>query len=107
APAVDEALRATVAQLDTAIKSGRKADLDAFLLPGELMNFEKGIISSQPELWQTRVLRTEAVGANRVAADVSITARTLGQEQAGTAVLIFARTPAGWRLADVQFFEVR
>jgi hypothetical protein len=107
APAVDEAVRGTVAQLDAAIKSGRKADLDAFILPGELANFEKGIISSQPEIWQTRVLRTETVGANRVAADVSITARTLGQDQSGTAVLVFARTPGGWRLADVQFFEVR
>lgn len=107
APPIDEGVRAAVAQLDAAIKSGRKADLDAILLTGELPNFEKGIVGSQPELWQTRVLRTESLGANRIAADVSVNTRTLGQDQAGTAVLVFARAGGGWRLADIQFFEVR
>ncbi len=106
-PVIDESIKAAIAQLDVAIKSGRKADLDAILVAGELPTFEKGIVGSQPEIWQTRVLRTEALSANRVAADVSITARTLGRDQSGTAVLVFARTAGGWRLADIQFFEVR
>ena len=107
APAVDEATRAAVAQLDAAIRSGKKAELDNAIMAGELSDFSKGIVGSQPELWQTRVLRAEQLGANRVAADVEIKARTLGADQAGTAVLVFARTPAGWKLADVQLFEVR
>lgn len=107
APALDENARATTARLDAAITSGRKAELDAIIMPGELTDFSKGIVGNQPELWQTKVLHTEQLGANRVAADVQVTARTLGRDQAGTAVLVYARTPAGWRLTDIQLFEVR
>jgi tetratricopeptide (TPR) repeat protein len=107
ARAVDEAAKTAVAALDLAIRSGKKAELEAVIAPGELSTFSKGIIGSQPELWQTRVLRTEMLGASRVSADVSITARTLGRDQSGTAVLVFSRLPGGLKLTDIQFFEVR
>jgi len=107
APAVDESARAFIAQFDQAVQSGRKASLDALIMPGELAGFVRGIVGNQPEAWQTRVLRTEAHGANRMLADVSVTARTLGRDQAGTAVLVLARAGQSWRLADIQFFEVR
>lgn len=107
APPVDESARAFIAQFDQAVQSGRKASLDALILPGELTSFVRGIVGNQPEAWQTRVLRTEAQGANRMLADVSVTARTLGRDQAGTAVLVLARAGQGWRLADIQFFEVK
>jgi tetratricopeptide (TPR) repeat protein len=106
-PPADDAVRAAVTQLDATIRSGRKAELEAAILPGELSNFSKGIIGSQPEVWQTKVLRTEARGSGRAAADVEVTTRTLGRDQAGTAVLVFARTPAGLRLANIELFEVR
>jgi tetratricopeptide (TPR) repeat protein len=108
APPIDEGVRAAVAQIDQAIRSGRKAELDALLVPGELASFVKGIVASQPELWQTKLLRTESLGADRFAADVQITAKTLGgREQSGTAVLVFARSGNALRLADVPIFEVR
>jgi hypothetical protein len=107
APAIDEAVRAAVAQFDQTIRGGRKAELDAFIMPGELATFAKGIIGSQPEQWQTKLLRTESLGSDRFAADVNITAKTLGREQTGTAVLVFARTGNTMRLADIPIFEVR
>ncbi|MBA3439197.1 MAG: hypothetical protein H0T92_04945, partial [Pyrinomonadaceae bacterium] len=109
APAPDEGARSFIAQLDQAIRSGRKTEVEALIVPGELASFSRGIVSSQPEAWQTRVLRTEALGGDRLAADVSITAKTLGRDQAGTAVLILARTGGGWKLAGVPdtLFEVR
>ncbi|MFN2598753.1 MAG: hypothetical protein ABR563_16385 [Pyrinomonadaceae bacterium] len=107
APAVDEQVRAFVAQLDTAIKAGHKADIDALLVPGELTNFEKGIVGTQPEVWQTRVLRTESLGGDRVAADVQITARTLGKDSSGTAVYVLARAGGRLLLAEIPIFEVR
>ncbi|HEU4593856.1 MAG TPA: tetratricopeptide repeat protein, partial [Pyrinomonadaceae bacterium] len=107
APAVDEQVKAAVTALDAAIRGGKKTDIEALIVPGELLSFSKGIVGTQPEVWQTRVLRTEQVGGNRVAADVSLTARTLGKDQSGTAVLVFARTPGGLKLSDIQFFEVR
>ncbi|HVG38135.1 MAG TPA: hypothetical protein VM870_02540, partial [Pyrinomonadaceae bacterium] len=107
APAIDESARAFLAQLDTAIRSGRKAELDALVVPGELSTFTSGIIGNQPEVWQTKVLRTERLDANRVAADVSLATKVLGKEQAGTAVLILARVGGNWKLVGVEFFEVR
>jgi hypothetical protein len=73
----------------------------------ELAAFAKGIIGSQPEVWQTKLLRTESLGSDRYAADVSITAKSLGREQAGTAVLVFARNGNTMRLVDIPIFEVR
>jgi hypothetical protein len=106
-PAVDESLRAFIAQLDMAIKSGRKTELDTVIMPGELVDFVKGIIGSQPESWQTRVVRAEILDANRAALDVQINARQFGRDMAGTAVLMLARMGANWRLAGIEFFEVR
>jgi Tetratricopeptide repeat len=107
APAVDESAKAFIAQFDAAIKSGRKADIEALIIPGELTTFVKGIIGSQPETWTTRVLRTEQLDSNRLAADVSINARQLGRDQSGTAVLVLARAGGSWKVAGIEFFEVR
>jgi hypothetical protein len=106
-PPVDEAARTFVSQLDQTITAGKKADLDARVVSGELVRFVNGIVGTQPEIWQTRVLRTEALDANLMAADVSIRAKQLGQEQSGTAVLILSRAGGSWKLAGIEFFEVR
>jgi hypothetical protein len=105
--APDESARTFIAQLDQAIKSGRKTELEALVVPGELTSFVGGIVGSQPEIWQTRVIRTEQLDANRLAADVQITTRQLGRDAAGTAVLILTRTGGGWKLSGIEFFEVR
>ena len=107
APAPDDSAQKFIAQLDQAIKGGRKAEIEGLIIPGELTAFSKGIVGSQPEIWQTRVLRTEQLDANRLAADVSLNVKQLGAEQSGTAVLILARVGGAWKLADIQFFEVR
>ncbi|HKG11996.1 MAG TPA: tetratricopeptide repeat protein [Pyrinomonadaceae bacterium] len=106
-PATDEQIKAAVAALDAAIRAGHKADIEALLVPGELQSFSKGIVGTQPEIWQTRLLRTETLGPDLMAADVTLTARTLGRDQSGPAVYVFLRTPAGWKLAEVPIFEVR
>ena len=107
APAPDESARAFIAQFDQAIKSGRKTELDALIVPGELTDFVRGIVGSQPESWQTRVLRTEQLDATRLAADVSINARQFGRDQSGTAVLVLRRIAGAWKLAAIDYFEVR
>ncbi|MBA2502399.1 MAG: hypothetical protein H0V27_05915 [Pyrinomonadaceae bacterium] len=107
APAIDESSKTFIASIDQAIRGGRKADLDRLITPGELVDFSKGIIGSQPQAWQTRVLRTEATSGNRLLADVEITARILDQDQKGTSVLVLTRVGGNWKLTDVQLFEVR
>ena len=107
APPVDEQIKAAVAGLDTAIRSGRKAEIDAQILGGELTGFAKGLSGIPPELWQTRVVRTEQLDPGRVAADVVLSTRVNGRSSEGPAVYVFARTPGGWKLAEIPVFEVR
>lgn len=104
---VDGAVRAFIAQLDQAITSGKKAELESRIVSGELVRFIGGVVGTQPEIWQTRVLRTEQVDANLVTADVSLETKELGRQQSGTAVLILARVGGGWKLAGIDLFEVR
>jgi hypothetical protein len=103
---VDPAVRSFIAQLDQAIISGKKTELESRVVSGELVRFINGVIGTQPEVWQTRVLRTEQLDANLVAADVSLDTKELGKERAGTAVLVLARTGGGWKLLAIDLFEV-
>jgi tetratricopeptide (TPR) repeat protein len=103
---VDATVRTFIGQLDQAILSGKKAELESRVVPGELVRFTNGVVGTQPELWQTRVLRTEQLDANLVAADVSIDAKELGVQRSGTAVLILTRAGGGWKLLGIELFEV-
>lgn len=104
---VDEQIKTTVANLDAAVKAGRKAEIEALIVGGELSGFSKGLSGIPPELWQTRVLRTEQLDPNRIAADVTLSTRVAGRASEGPAVYVFARTPAGWKLYEIPIFEVR
>jgi Tetratricopeptide repeat len=106
-PPIDDSVRAFLTQLDRTITNGSKADLDAKIVSGELVRFVGGIVGTKPEVWQTRVLRTESLGDDLIAADVTINTKTLGKEASGTAVLILARVNGVLKLAGVELFEVR
>lgn len=104
---VDSAVQTFIAQLDQAITGGKKVELESRVLSGELLRFISGVVGTQPEMWQTKVLRTEALDANLVAADVSIDTKELGRQQAGTALLLLTRVGTGWKLVGIDLFEVR
>ncbi|HKP36629.1 MAG TPA: hypothetical protein VJT71_07200 [Pyrinomonadaceae bacterium] len=106
-PPVDDSARNFISQLDTAIRSGRQAEIAPLVVAGELSRFIRGAVGTQPEAWQTTVLRTEALDANRLAADVTLQTKQLGVEHAGTAVYILARVGSSWKLNAIEFFEVR
>ena len=57
---VDGAVRTFIGQLDQAILSGKKTELESRVVPGELVRFINGVVGTQPEVWQTRVLRTRS-----------------------------------------------
>lgn len=103
---VDGSIRTFIGQLDQAIISGKKAELDSRIVSGELVRFINGVVGTQPEVWQTRVLRTEQLDANLAAADVSLDTKELGRQRAGTAVLILARVGGSWKLLGIDLFEV-
>jgi tetratricopeptide (TPR) repeat protein len=104
---VDSAVQSFITQLDQAITGGKKAELESRVMSGELVRFVSGVVGTQPEIWQTKVLRTETLDANLVAADVSIDTKQLGKQEAGTAVLLLARVGTGWKLVGIDLFEVR
>ena len=105
APPVDENARTFITQLSQAVVSNKKAELESRIIPGELVRFINGSIGT--EAWETKVVRTEQVNANLIAADVQIRASKLGTVGTGTAVLMLSRTPSGWKLSGIELFEVR
>lgn len=107
APPIDEAARNFINQLDAAIRGGRHAEIVTMLAPGELAKFVQQIVGTQPEAWQTRVLRTEALDANRVAVDVALNTKQLGVEHSGTAVYVLARVGGSLKLNAIELFEVK
>jgi hypothetical protein len=105
APAVDAAVQTFATQLSQALVSNRKPDLESRIVSGELVRFVNGSIGT--ETWDTKVVRTEQLNANLIAADVQIQLKKLGTVGSGTAVLLIARTPAGLRLSGIDLFEVK
>ncbi|HEV7746289.1 MAG TPA: tetratricopeptide repeat protein [Pyrinomonadaceae bacterium] len=103
---VDGAVRTFIGQLDQAILSGKKTELEPRVVSGELVRFVNGVIGTQPELWQTRVLRTEQLDANLVSVDVSLDTKELGVQRAGTAVLLLVRSAGSFKLLGIDLFEV-
>ncbi len=105
APRIDENARTFITQLSQAVVSNKKAELESRVVSGELTRFINASIGT--EKWDTTVLRTEQLNANLIAVDVQISANKLGTLGAGTAVLMLARTPAGWKLNAIELFEVK
>lgn len=107
APAVDEAAKAFIGQMDVALRTGKQAEIIQLVVPGELIRFVRGAVGTQPEIWETRVLRTEQLDANQIAVDVSMHTKQLGVEHSGTAVLVLARVGNAWKLNAIELFEVK
>lgn len=103
----DEDIKAFFAQFDKAAISGRKADVDALILSGEIPKFSGGI-SGQAQEWTTKVLRVDKLDANSAVAEVSLNVRLLNKEPAsGTAVFLLTKVGNAWKLSGVESFEVR
>ncbi len=105
APPIDQNASTFITQLSQAVVSNKKAELESRIVPGELVRFINGSIGT--EAWETKVVRTEQLNANLIAADVQIRASKMGTVGTGTAVQLLARTPSGWKLSGIDLFEVR
>src|SRR5438045_610875 len=66
APPVDESARAFITQFSQAVISNKKAELESRVVPGELVRFINASIGT--EAWETKVVRTEQLNANLIAA---------------------------------------
>jgi hypothetical protein len=104
-PPIDEAAKTFASQLDAAISSAKRPELESRVVSGELVRFVSSMVGTIT--WQTRVLRTEMIDANTMMVDVAIQAKDLGQERSGTAVFVLSRVGGAWKLAAIELFEVR
>jgi tetratricopeptide (TPR) repeat protein len=102
-PPVDESVRAFVTQFSQAVVSGKKAELESRVVPGELAGFIKGSIGT--EVWNTTVVRTEQLNADLIAADVNINVKQLAKEGTLSAVFMLARTPTGLKLFSIELIQ--
>jgi tetratricopeptide (TPR) repeat protein len=105
---IDENARTYFANFDKTVVGGRKTEIENLIVAGELSRFSSGLTANSPEQWQTQILRTENLDANRMVVEVSLNAKIINREaQTGTSLFVLARTANGWKLAGVDLFEVR
>lgn len=106
-PAVDESVRAFFAQFDKAAVSGRKADLDALVMSGEIPKFAAGI-GGVAQQWTTKLVRVDKIDNGTVLAETNLNIRLLNKDaESGTAVFRLAKVGNEWKLSGVEIFEVR
>lgn len=102
----DEAVKNFFAQFDKAAVSGRKADIDALIISGEIPRFSGGIAGAQQ--WQTNILQIDKIDSNNYLVETNLNIKLLGKDaESGTAVFRLAKVNGNWRLSGVDIFEVR
>lgn len=107
AGASDDGVKTFLSQFDRAATSGRKAELDALVVPGEVSKFSSGI-GGQAQTWETKLLQIDKLDADTVLAEVALNIKILNREpESGTAIYQLTRVGGAWKLSGVPSFEVR
>ena len=105
--AVPDDVKAFFANFDRAAISNRKAEVDALVIPGEASRFSSGI-SGQATAWRTTPTRVDRLDENTLLVETQTAVQLLTrQPESGMAVYRLAKTPTGWRILNVDIFEVR
>ncbi|MEZ5429419.1 MAG: hypothetical protein R2747_24460 [Pyrinomonadaceae bacterium] len=104
--AADESVKAFFANFDKAAVSGRKAELDALIIQGEVPRFAGGVAGAQE--WLTKILHVDKIDANTLLVEADLNIRLLSkEEESGLAVFQISKVGSNWRLSGVEMFEVR
>jgi tetratricopeptide (TPR) repeat protein len=106
-PSIDEDIRAFFAQFDKAAISGRKADIDALILAGEIPRFSIGI-GGQAQQWETKIMQIDKYDANNALVEANLNIKLLNKnEESGIAIFRLTKVGGNWKLSGVEMFEVR
>lgn len=104
---IEQSIAAFFVQFDKAAVSGRKADLDALILPGEMTKFSGGI-AGQAQQWTSKILQIDRKSLNSMVVEVSLNIKMLSKEvENGSAVYRLSKVDSGWKLSRIEVFEVR
>ncbi len=105
--AIDESIKAFFAQFDKAAVSNRKADLEALIVSGEIQRFAAGI-AGQTEQWTTQISKVDQLDANNALVEANLNIKILSrQPETGLAVYRLTKSATGWKISNVEMFEVR
>jgi tetratricopeptide (TPR) repeat protein len=105
--AVDESIRGFFAQFDKAAISGRKADIDALIVSGEIPRFSAGI-GGQAQQWETKILQVDKYDANNALVEANLSIKLLNKnDESGIAIFRLSKMGNSWKLSGVEMFEVR
>ena len=103
----DQSISAFFARFDKAAIGGRKADLDALIVAGELPKFANGI-GGVAQQWETKLVRVDKIDDGSALAETRLNIRLLNKDaESGTAVFRLAKIGGDWKLSGVEIFEVR
>lgn len=103
---VDESIKNFFAQFDKAAISGRKADVDALIVSGEIPRFAGGVAGAQ--VWQTKIVSVDKIDASNMLVETVLNIRLLNKEaESGTAVFQISKVGNIWKLSHVEMFEIR
>lgn len=103
----DDSIKSYFADFDRAAISSSKANLEALIVPGEVIRFAGGI-AGQAQQWTTRIVQIDKVSPTQVIVETSLDIRMINKEpESGTAVFRLVRIGSGWKLSGVDLFEVR
>ncbi|HVQ56015.1 MAG TPA: hypothetical protein VMS29_04610 [Pyrinomonadaceae bacterium] len=104
---IPDDVRAFFTNFDRAAISNRKSELDALAFPGEAARFVSGITGQATE-WKTVPTHVDRLDPNTLLVETQTSVQLLTrQPESGMAVYRLAKTPSGWKLANVELFEVR
>jgi tetratricopeptide (TPR) repeat protein len=107
AASIDESLKGFFAQFDKAAASNRKTDLETLIVPGEVQRFAAGI-AGQTEQWTTQISNVDKLDANNVLVEAKLNIKLLNrQPESGIAVYRLNKSGSGWKISNVEIFEVK
>ena len=103
----DPSAKSFLADFAKAIVSNRKAEVDALVLPGEVVKFASGL-SGSTEQWQGNLRQVDRLDANNILIEADITLKLLTRDpSSGMGVFRLTRVGSGWKLSSVDMFEVK
>ncbi|QUW00396.1 hypothetical protein J8C02_02525 [Chloracidobacterium sp. MS 40/45] len=101
----DEELRAFLATMDKAIRTGTSKALETCFIRPDTSKFVLGIVVSKPDAWTTQGLRMERLDARRVLLDVRVVViSATKEEQTGTGLLFLRRVGQSWMVERLDQF---
>ncbi len=103
----DESVKSFFSQFDKSAGANRKADLETITFSGEAKKFTAGI-AGQTEQWKTQILQVDKLDSNNILVETNLSIKLLNRnEESGMAVFRLTKFGSGWKLVNVEMFEVR